>query len=133
MLDILEQTGGTASSNLGQVSSLFSTTTFKNPDFVSSPIEFKKTVINYMNSRASEYGYPDIFSAMSLVNSSVPELAAEGASWTEFFDSGMTYSDHKIKTNEYKNYSIFISSIEQDANSPKLSFTPSLTYPSVAV
>jgi len=100
---------------------------------IQSPLDFKKTVIGYMNSRASEYGYPDIFSAMSLVNSSVPELAAEGASWTEFFDSGMTYSDHKIKTNEYKNYSIFISSIEQDADSPKLSFTPSLTYPSVAV
>jgi len=128
MLDILEQTGGTASSNLGQVSSLFSTTTFKNPDFVSSPIEFKKTVINYMNSRASEYGYPDIFSAMSLVNSSIPELEAEGLSWTEFFDSTMYYASDKIKADEYTNYTRFISSIEQDIVSPKSSITPSLTF-----
>lgn len=86
-----------------------------------------------MNNEAQKYGYPDIFAAMSLKNSSVPELVAEGASWSDFFDSGMTYTDYKIKTNTYTSLSNEILSVKEDTTSPKVSFTPSLTYPSLSV
>lgn len=98
-----------------------------------SPLDFKKLTIKYMNYEAQKYGYPDIFAAMSLKNSSVPELVAEGASWSDFFDSGMTYTDYKIKTNTYTSLSNEILSVKEDTTSPKVSFTPSLTYPSLSV
>lgn len=101
--------------------------------YVGSGLDFKKLAIEYMNYEAQKYGYPDIFSAMSLKNSSVSELIAEGASWTEFFDAGMTFIDYKIKTNSYLNYEKTIISIKNDPTSPKVIFEPSLTFPSIAI
>jgi hypothetical protein len=100
---------------------------------IGSALNFKKLTIEYMNYEAQKYGYPDIFAAMSLKNSSLPELTAEGASWSDFFDSGMTYSDYTIKTNTYTSFTNEITSIKEDTSSPKVSFTPSLTYPSLAI
>lgn len=103
-----------------------------NPNsIIYEPVDFKKVIITYMNEEARKYGYPDIFSAMSLKNSSIPELVAEGASWTEFFDAGMTFIDHKIKSEEYIGTVNSIITIKNDTESPKVTFTPSLTYPSV--
>jgi hypothetical protein len=59
-------------------------------------------------------------------------LAAEGASWTEFFDAGMTFVDYEIKTGGYTAFTQDIDSVKEDPLSPKVTFTPSLTYPSVS-
>lgn len=99
---------------------------------INDPLDFKKITIEYMNQEAQEYGYPDIFAAMSLKNSSIPELAAEGASWTEFFDSGMTFVDYEIKTENYLTFEKTTFSIKSDSISPKVTFTPSLTYGSTS-
>lgn len=108
-------------------------TTLHSDSIVSEAIDFKKLTISYMNNEARSYGYPDIFAAMSLKNSSIPELVAEGASWTEFFDAGMTYIDYKIKSEEYIGVEKSILTIKGDTTSPKVTFTPSLTYPSLQV
>jgi hypothetical protein len=99
---------------------------------ISSPIDFKLLTISYMNEEAKKYGYPDIFAAMALKNSSIVELVAEGASWTEFFDAGMTFVDYEIKTGGYTAFTQDIDSVKEDPLSPKVTFTPSLTYPSVS-
>jgi hypothetical protein len=99
---------------------------------ITNPLDFKKITIAYMNEEAKKYGYPDIFAAMSLKNSSIPELAAEGASWTEFFDAGMTFIDYEIKTENYLTFDKSTVSIRNESLSPKVTFTPSLTYPSLA-
>lgn len=101
--------------------------------YVSSELDFKKLAIEYMNYEAQKYGYPDIFAAMSLKNSSISELIAEGASWSDFFDAGMTFIDYKIKTNSYLNYEKTIISIKNDPISPKVIFEPSLTFSSIAI
>lgn len=108
-------------------------TTLDSESIVSEAIDFKKLTISYMNNEARSYGYPDIFAAMSLKNSSIPELVAEGASWTEFFDAGMSFIDYKIKSEEYIGTENSIITIFEDTSSPKVTFTPSLTYPSLAV
>ena len=99
---------------------------------INDPLDFKKITISYMNNEAISYGYPDIFAAMSLKNSSIPELVAEGVSWTDFFDAGMTYVDYQIKSDAYIGFENSIISIKEDSTSPKVNFAPSLTYPSVA-
>lgn len=104
----------------------------KEPRLLTDAIDFKKLTINYMNDEAKKYGYPDIFAAMSLKNSSIPELVAEGASWTDFFDAGMTFIDYEIKTGGYTAFIEDIVSVKEDPLSPKVTFTPSLTYPSVS-
>lgn len=95
---------------------------------IRSPTDFRILTINYMNSEANNYGYPDIFAAMSLKNSSIPELAAEGASWTEFFDSGMTFIDYEIKSGGYTAFTQDVYSVKENSLSPKVNFTPSLTF-----
>lgn len=108
-------------------------TTLHSDSIVSEAIDFKKLTISYMNNEARSYGYPDIFAAMSLKNSSIPELVAEGASWTEFFDQGMDYINSKIKSEEYIGTENSIITVKGDTTSPKVTFTPSLTYPSLQV
>lgn len=90
---------------------------------------FRRIVYDYMNSEARIYDYPDIFSAMSLKNSGVSELVAEGASWASFFDAGIDYINSQIKSEDYLNFSADATDLEisLDTNSPKLGFTPSIT------
>jgi len=120
------------SSNLENEFSLIEESIREGELTISNPLDFKKITIAYMNEEAEKYGYPDIFAAMSLKNSSIPELIAEGASWTEFFDAGMTFIDYEIKTENYLTFDKSTVSIRNESLSPKVTFTPSLTYPSVS-
>lgn len=117
----------------GDLSSLGSRSEDFQRVLINDPLDFKKITISYMNSEAQTYGYSDIFAAMSLKNSSIPELVAEGASWTEFFDQGMDYINSKIKSEEYIGTENSIITVKEDLTSPKVTFTPSLTYPSLEV
>lgn len=116
------------SSNLENEFSLLEESLREGETIITDPLDFKKITIDYMNEEAEKYGYPNIFAAMSLKLSSIPELIAEGASWTEFFDAGMTFIDYEIKTENYLTFDKSTVSIRNESSSPKVTFTPSLTF-----
>jgi len=95
---------------------------------VESASDFRRLTMDYLSSEAQKYGYPSIFAAMSLVNSSIQSISTEGQDWIDLFDAGMTYADTVIKTGGFTGFEKTINTVKNDPTSPKVTFTPSSTF-----